>query len=92
MAWHITKDNVDGGKNIGQWNANFKKPTSGLHTCIKICNSKFRLLDDDGEVYYEGYSNDSDSEKAFSPLDDFGRPNAGCTEIQYLENGKWETP
>ena len=31
---------------------------------------RFRLLDDDGEVYYEGRSGeDSD----FGPLDDFGR-------------------
>ncbi len=27
----------------------------------------------------------------FQPLDDFGRPNAGCTEIQYLENGLWRS-
>jgi len=48
---------------------------------------RFRLLDDDGEIYYEGLSdNDSD----FSPLDDFGEPDAGCTEIQYFNAGIWE--
>lgn len=52
---------------------------------------KFRMLDDDGEVYYLGQSNDADSEAAFAPLDDYGMPNAGCTEIQYLRNGRWET-
>jgi len=53
---------------------------------------KFRLLDDDGEPYYLGrFFGDPSSEEAFAPLDDFGAPNAGCTEIQYLNNGQWET-
>ncbi len=51
---------------------------------------KFRLLDDDGVVYYKGVSDDRDSEDAFTPLYDYGLPNAGCTEIQYLRNRKWE--
>lgn len=55
--------------------------------------TQFRLLDDDGEVYYVGvidtvYCSEA---KAFSPLDDFGTPNAGCTEMQYFENGEWKT-
>lgn len=52
---------------------------------------KFRLLDDDKEVYYIGFSDDCDSERAFEPLDMFGAAD-GCTEIQYLnKRGKWET-
>lgn len=47
---------------------------------------KFRMLDDDGAVYYEGLS----SSESFAPLDDFGGPNAGCTMIEYHNNGKWE--
>ena len=32
------------------------------------------------------------SEEGFEPLDQFGTPNAGCTEIRYLEKGgKWVT-
>ena len=49
----------------------------------------FRLLDDDGEVYFYGNSNDDSS---FDPLDDYGSA-FGCTEIQYKSNGhlgKWE--
>jgi hypothetical protein len=45
----------------------------------------FRMLDSDGEVYYAGrFLGDKDSEDAFGPLDDFGRPDAGAVEIQYL--------
>lgn len=48
----------------------------------------FRLYDDDGNKYYEGVYVGED-EDMFAPLDDFGGPNAGCTEIRYLENGEW---
>jgi hypothetical protein len=49
---------------------------------------KFRMKDGDGNVYYYGRSGD-DSD--FGPLDDFGTPNAGCTDIEYLnEKGYWE--
>jgi len=88
MAWYITEDAVDDGKAIGEWSARFQNPENRFEKCKEICNHKFRMLDDDNMVYYVGYSNDSSS---FQPLDDFGMPNAGCTDIQYLENGKWES-
>lgn len=49
----------------------------------------FRLLDDDGTVYYWGRCLAED----FSPLDDYGTPNAGATTIQYRNEatGAWET-
>jgi hypothetical protein len=47
---------------------------------------KFRLLDDDGEVYFWGFMEHSDlhgtEDRAFAPLDDLGR-GYGCTELQY---------
>jgi hypothetical protein len=43
---------------------------------------KFRLLDDDNEVYGYGYSDDCDSEKAFAPLDEY-EGAYGCTSIEY---------
>lgn len=48
---------------------------------------KFRMLDDDRNVYYEGRA---DRNGTFDPLDDFGEPNFGCTIIQYLINGIWQ--
>jgi hypothetical protein len=50
---------------------------------------KFRLLDDDGEIYFFGYMTPTQSEALFAPLDEFGEAY-GCTEIQILENG-WQT-
>jgi hypothetical protein len=46
---------------------------------------KFRMKDDDGELYYEGRSDDDSS---FDPLDHFGGPNAGATTIEYWVAGK----
>ncbi len=40
---------------------------------------KFRLYDDDGELYYAGrIVGDYDG---FEPVDDFGEPNAGALQI-----------
>jgi hypothetical protein len=50
---------------------------------------EFRLLDDDGIVYYHGLS-DSCDDNAFEPLD-YYMAHSGCTEIQYKVNGQWET-
>lgn len=54
---------------------------------------KFRMYDADGELYYSGRiitRDDSGSEDDFAPLDEFGKPNAGCTEIRYQDgNGNW---
>lgn len=54
---------------------------------------EFRLLDDDGIPYYEGRIRrdwiDGDEELAFSPLT-WAAADAGCTEMQYSENGEWK--
>ena len=53
---------------------------------------KFRLLDDDGDVYAYGVSTDNSLESAFAPLDRY-MYDYGCTEIQYKnpETGVYET-
>ena len=82
--WYIDKDVIDDGDAVDNWNGE----SISLEDCKQRCTHKFRMLDDDDTVYYEGYSNNSSS---FAPLDDFGMPNAGCTDIQYYEDGKWES-
>lgn len=51
---------------------------------------EFRMLDDDENVYYHGLFVPDNTDE-FQPLDCFGTPNAGATEIQYLVNGVWKT-
>ncbi|MAN59567.1 MAG: hypothetical protein CMC08_07000 [Flavobacteriaceae bacterium] len=46
---------------------------------------KFRLLDGDRNIYFEGIASRNDS---FEPLDLLGS-EFGCTDLQYFENGKF---
>lgn len=52
---------------------------------------KFKLYDDDGILYYEGLQIEGDEgdEGTFAPLDNFGMPNSGCTELKQFLNGEW---
>ena len=83
--WTITNDLVDDGKNVGTASCNYDEAKAAL------LKHHFRLLDDEGEIYYEGKSDDCDSQRAFAPLDDFGQGYAGCTEIQYFQAGFWRS-
>ncbi len=81
--WTITNDHVDDGKKVGSASLNYDEANAAL------LKHRFRLLDDDGEIYYEGLSDDCDSQRAFAPLDDFGLGYAGCTEIHYFDGHTW---
>ena len=59
----------------------------------------FRMRDDDGELYYTGRilvigdrdPLEHDDVEGFEPLDDVGRPDSGCTSIEYRNAaGQWE--
>ncbi len=84
MRWIITKDIIDDGDDNGIMS--FDGPPRE-----NFPSKKFRMFDDDGELYYEGIAEPDDECSEFEPLDDYGMPNAGCTEIKYFENGEWET-
>jgi hypothetical protein len=94
--WVITKDRIsDPGERsaVGVAAPRFKGIT---HEEImarlkkaKVTWQKFRMLDDDGNIYYYGKLFERpgwDGDASFAPLDNFGMPNAGCTEIQYHES------
>ena len=81
MKWVITQDQIDNGEAVGK--GTFKGDAAALPHA-------FRLLDDDGEVYYHGRSSDNSSEAAFQPLD-WAMAHAGCTTIQYRNGSTWET-
>ena len=75
--WIIEKDFIAEGKLIGIKSHRFN-PSNNL-------SYKFKLLDGDGEIYFEGVSDDLN----FDPLDDFGVGYC-CTEIQYKIGRRWE--
>jgi len=84
--WMITKNYIDEPESV------FCRIESSDFVEGTKLTEQFRLYDDDGNLYYEGVSSDSTSERAFDPLDDFGTPNAGCTTIRYYrkDKGEWE--
>ena len=99
-AWLITKDFMpqEGAKEgttgnaVGLIGPSFGLPLTAEEIKKHPKAQKFRMLDDDKEVYYEGVFVDcNDRYTGFEPKDDFGEPNAGCTEIQFREGGAWKT-
>lgn len=59
---------------------------------------KFRMLDDDDILYFEGLfiddgeAEDWEVEAEFQPLDAYGRPDSGAVQIQYKnKDGVWES-
>ena len=71
--WTITHDYIEGGAEIG---------LSGPRNKSRHVDNEtdFQMFDGDGELYYAGTIwGDFDG---FEPLDDFGTPHAGCTEIK----------
>lgn len=114
-AWIITKDKIADDKDKlenpdGKCNA-YAKGLIGPSIASDKDEARlragegreFRMLDDDGIIYYYGrileqsdctgeYEDGAwgkDSELA--PLDCFGSPNAGCVQIEYKNaDGKWE--
>lgn len=69
--------------------------TTGLRAADVPDPVRFRVLDDDGEVYYGGAIArswlDGDEERAFAPLT-FAAADAGAIDLQYRNaEGEWET-
>lgn len=52
---------------------------------IMAMGTKFELYDDGNILYYSGKMYKCEDE--FAPLEDFGKPNAGCTRMKM--NGEW---
>jgi len=98
-GWIITKDHLcEPGDTIADETGTIGPRTISNEMKASLIAGKgkaFRLYDDDGEQYYSGrlIGDWQDEEAGFSPLDNFGIPNAGCTEIRYLNPAtrKWET-
>ncbi len=76
---HINKDEKDVPSRAGWKSRNFVEGTP--------LPFKWRTMDGDGEIYYEGRS----SEEDFKPLD-FATADAGCVSIEYHNptTGRWE--
>lgn len=81
-GWRITHDHTG-----GRW---FE--TSGPRTAPPESEWKpvrFRLWDDDGELYYSGVLNDDDDCVSQQAALEWGEVMAGATVIKVLRDGEW---
>jgi hypothetical protein len=95
--WIITRDLLfEDTPNTGN-----TKSRAGVHSAdydearfARADTLEIRLLDDDGEVYYEGRITrrrlEGAEDRAFEVLD-WAMADAGCTELQFYDKGRWET-
>lgn len=101
-AFRITRDYIADDKHDDTYAVGTVGPSSASDKDVARLKAgegvKFRLLDDDRNVYYHGVrletsdADDSyDAEPELAPLDCFGTPYAGCV-IQEERNaaGEWE--
>jgi len=79
-AWVIDKNYVDDFENVSGPSGAEKLLMDKLRAGD---GQKFRMFDGDGELYYTGRV--VGEFEGFEPLDDYGMPNAGCTEIHYKD-------
>jgi len=99
-AWLITKDHLfDQFPKSEIHRAGMAGPANAPLEFLRMLQEgkgrTFRMYDDDGELYYTGRIITRDdggynSEDSMAPLDDFGEPDAGCTEIKYWVSGEWK--
>lgn len=97
-AWKITRDYLaeDGDDSPFASEVGVSGPENAPQELIDQLadgeGRKFRLRDDDGELYYEGLVVGSDDwdDLPGNPLHDFGMPSAGATLYEERINGKWQ--
>jgi hypothetical protein len=84
MGFKIIKDNLHVTEEEKKWSLVGRE-----YDEYKGGKNRFRLLDDDGNIYLYGLS---DCDSSFAPLDTFMYAY-GCTEIQYKnpETKEYET-
>lgn len=95
-AWTITEDKICDGDDTGITGPSDapRHLLARLRDNPDACHT-FRMFDDDGELYYIGKAAwdepaEGTEEACAGPLDDFGRPNAGCTLITWQDHPEWD--
>lgn len=89
-AWMIDTDEVGDGSDAGTVGPSTITPLTEmvLRRGLPVSDGwevlTFQLFDDDGEMYYTGRLLTDDEASFYAPLDDFGRPHAGATSIEYV--------
>ncbi len=87
-GWVITKDRVSVA--FSGWDrTGVGRGDDPMKDVVAAKSLKFRLRDDDREIYYEGVLIDDDYCESQIDALDFGMADAGCSYIEVKRNGKW---
>lgn len=98
-GWVIDRDYINVGSDAQHSRVGIGETATSFHRGVAVAEVsnpvRFRVLDDDGEVYYGGAISrawiDGEEELAFSPLA-WAMGDAGATELQYhYGDGAWRT-
>lgn len=89
--WEIDKDHIKDKDEEGRegvsgetWN-----DFGGSFDLPKGPKTRFKMYDDDGELYYEGWlHNDDECLNQLAALS-YAKRDAGCTTIKVLIEGRW---
>ena len=93
-SWIITQDKIFDPRYDKSSDVGLMGPRKPHLTAAQIKKhpdrEAFAMYDDDGNLYYRGFLVGGDG---FEPLEDYGMPNAGATEIRYKspKTGRWES-
>ena len=92
MAYRITKDHIEKGDREGVCGPRDISCADEQRLKDQKDCKHFKMYDDDGELYYEGYwFGHNDESDEFEALDCFGTPNAGCTYLKMKDkSGKYK--
>jgi hypothetical protein len=90
MTWKIDHDYLNTDPKGSQFYIPSRVGTCGSTNLTEVKETvRFRLLDDDGEVYYGGWLHDDgeclNQESALS----YGMHDAGCTVVEVKRDGSW---
>lgn len=86
VGWVIDRDYISRENDLSRAGLTSRGWNSDISAQALV---RFRLLDDDGEIYYGGSLVDDDECMSQDAALAFGANDAGCTHIQVKRDGKW---
>lgn len=95
-GWVITHDHIEDGEYNQVGTAGPGTADEEMIEAVKTEGEhriRFKMYDDDGELYYEGFFTMDDEnayhDAPYGPVEDFGMPNAGVVRIDYPDKPEW---
>lgn len=95
-GWIITHDHIENGEYNSVGTTGPGTADEEMIEAVKAegnHRTPFKMYDDDGELYYEGWFTMDDEhsldDTMVGPLTDFGMPNAGATRVVYPDRPEW---